>query len=143
MSWSAKSPEPSSFHARRSLAEAWKGAIEIYGRQVLGTQYPDFYRVPGKLVETTLDSIAQIPHDDTHFKGIVWPTFVAGAEAETPQQRQATRSLFGSLIGFLHLSTLHVAVSQLETIWARPSTYPPDGSWVKDIWERKEGLLLV
>ena len=143
MTWSAKSPESTSLHARLSLAEAWKGAIEIYGRQVLGAQYPDFYRVLGKLVETTLNNLEQIPRDDTHFKSTVWPAFVVGAEAKTPQQRQATTSLFGNLIGFLHLSTLHTAFSQLERIWARPSSYPPGESWVKDIWERKEGLLLV
>ena len=141
--WTAKSPGVPSIHARRSLAEAWKGAIEIYGIRVLGPCYPHFYEVPGKLVETTLDHLVQIPHDNTYFKGSVWPAFVAGAEANNLQQRQAIRGLFQSLTAFLHTSTLRVASSQLERIWTRLSTCPLDRSWVKDIWERKEGLLLI
>ena len=143
MPWTAKAPGFSSIHARRSLAEAWKGAIEIYGHRALAAQYPDFRAVPSDLVETTLYNLRQIPHDDTYFKGAVWPTFVAGAEADTDQQRETTRSIFRGLIGFLHTSTLLLAFTQLERIWAHPRACPPHGSWVQDIWERKEGLLLI
>ncbi|KAH9993468.1 fungal-specific transcription factor domain-containing protein [Xylariaceae sp. FL0662B] len=141
--WASKGPQPSSAYSRRSLAEAWKGSIEIYGRRVLGGLFPDFQEVPSNLVETTLFHLGQIDRHDTHFKGTVWPIFVVGAEALTAQQRQAVLNKFDQLIEYLRSSNLYIARAQLERIWARSSPYPPGGSWVHDIWERKEGLLLL
>ncbi|KAI1076923.1 fungal-specific transcription factor domain-containing protein [Whalleya microplaca] len=141
--WASKCPQPSSAYARHSLAEVWKASIEIYGRRVLGGQFPSFQEVPSDLVETALFHLGQIDHHDTHFKGTVWPAFVVGAESRTAQQRQIVLDIFEHLIRYLRLAVLHIARAQLERIWARSSPYPPGESWVHDIWQRGEGLLLV
>ncbi|KAI0135240.1 fungal-specific transcription factor domain-containing protein [Daldinia grandis] len=143
MSWAKKSPQPSLTHVRRSLGEAWKGAIEIYGRRIVGGKYPEFQEVPSDLIRTTLFHLGEIGHNDTHFKGIVWPAFVVGAEAQTDQQRQFIIKIFEHVSQLSHMLTFHVALAQLRRIWARETPYPPGSSWVHDIWERGEGLLIV
>ncbi|KAI0147845.1 fungal-specific transcription factor domain-containing protein [Hypoxylon sp. NC0597] len=142
-SWAVKCPRSASVHIRYSLGEAWKGAIEIYGRRVLGGRCSDIWDVPNDLVETALSHLMQIDHRDTHFKGTVWPAFVVGAEAQTMQQREAILNIFGHLIEFLHLSMLHIAIIQLKRVWARSTPYPEGTSWIHEIWERREGLLLL
>ncbi|OTA88167.1 hypothetical protein M434DRAFT_125466 [Hypoxylon sp. CO27-5] len=142
-SWAARCPQSASSHIRYSLGEAWKGAIEIYGRRLLGGRCPDIQEVPNDLVDTTLSHLTQIDHRDTHFKGTVWPAFVVGAEAQTTQQREAILNIFGHLIEFLHLSMLHIAIVQLKRIWARSTPYPAGNSWIHEIWEQRDGLLLL
>ncbi|KAI1476995.1 fungal-specific transcription factor domain-containing protein [Daldinia eschscholtzii] len=141
--WAKKSPLPESIPTRRSLGEAWKGAIEIYGRRVVGGIHPEFQEVSSDLVGTTLFHLMQIDYNDTHFKGTIWPAFVVGAEVQTPQQRQVILEVFQHLDESLHMSTIHLAVAQLRRIWARGTPYPPGSSWVHDIWERGDGLLIV
>ncbi|KAI0842206.1 fungal-specific transcription factor domain-containing protein [Hypoxylon sp. FL0890] len=141
--WAARCPQPSLAPVRFSLGESWKGAIEIYGRRVLGVQYPDLRRVSEDLIETTLSHLRQISHHDTHFKGTVWPAFVVGAEARTAEQREAILSIYGHLIELSHVSMFRIAIAQMRRIWARSTPYPPGSSWVHEIWERKEGLLLL
>ncbi|KAI1414850.1 hypothetical protein F5Y13DRAFT_197382, partial [Hypoxylon sp. FL1857] len=143
MSWAARSPQPASAQVRYSLGQAWKGAIEIYGRRVLAEQYPDVQAVSGDLIEATLFHLRQIDHRDTHFKGIVWPVFVVGAEAQTAEQREAILAIFGHLIDLFHISLLDIAIAQLKRIWVHPTPYPPGSSWIHEIWERNEGLLLL
>ncbi|KAI5866740.1 fungal-specific transcription factor domain-containing protein [Durotheca rogersii] len=156
-SWTEQGPHPSSARGRRALVEAWKGSIEIYGRRALGRRAPrrrgkekegedkeeEELVVPDDLVELTLLYLERIDHRDMHFKGTVWPLFVVGAEARTARQRRAVTDIARHLIEYLRMSTLHAALVQLERIWARSEPYPPGKSWIHDIWERGEGLLLV
>ncbi|KAL7629029.1 hypothetical protein AAE478_000547 [Parahypoxylon ruwenzoriense] len=141
--WVVKVPQSSATRTRRSLVEAWKGSIEIYGRRALGWQVPDFEEVPSDLIEITLSHLEQIDRRDTHFKATIWPVFIVGAEARTVKQRQTVTNIIKHLIEYLRLTTLHAAFSQLERIWARPTPYQPGKSWIHDIWEREEGLLII
>ncbi|KAI5918971.1 fungal-specific transcription factor domain-containing protein [Camillea tinctor] len=141
--WMSRSGRVSARPARRSLAEAWKCTIEIYGLRALRGRDPSFDDVPRELVDNAFFHLSQIPHDDTHFKGTVWPAFVAGGDARTEEHRQLVVGIFGHLIEFLHLSVLQMAYERLEKIWTRSSPYPPGRSWVHDIWDIKGGILLL
>ncbi|KAI1383322.1 fungal-specific transcription factor domain-containing protein [Hypoxylon trugodes] len=141
--WAAECPLPESAQSRRSLGEAWKGAIEIYGRRALSGRCADFQEVSDQLVQSTLSHLSQIDPNDTHFKGTVWPMFVVGGEARTDEQRQAILTAFGHLLEFSHLSMFYLALGQLKRAWSHSTPYPPGSSWIHEIWEHGEGLLLI
>ena len=57
-------------------------------------RFPDTFRIPCSdmriktAVESILDASAGIPQDSPHYKRLLFPLFVAGAETATPHQQQ-------------------------------------------------------
>lgn len=85
----------SDLSSRIALARAYQAAVYLYTSRVLSRTRQGFsppwtnVGVPADhpLVASELISqICSVPHSDPHFKCLIWPTFIAGAECR-PSQR--------------------------------------------------------
>lgn len=80
---------------RIALATAYKAAVYLYTSRVLSRTRQGFsppwtdVGVPADHSQVANDLIAQIcsvPYSDPHFKCLIWPTFIAGAECRRSQR---------------------------------------------------------
>jgi hypothetical protein len=114
---------------RLALARAYKAAVYLYARRVLSRTtafesdcaLTDFSSSPlqsRKTVENDLiKNLLLIPPEDEHFKCLIWPTFIAGAECTSREQRSTTLRLLGLLWnGFFSLN-LQNAACVLKVMW--------------------------
>ncbi|PYI10255.1 C6 finger domain protein Acr-2 [Aspergillus sclerotiicarbonarius CBS 121057] len=81
---------------RTALATVYKGAVYLYASRVLSRPRPGAATIPNHfglasdhamVADLTIRQIALIPIADPHFKCLIWPTFIAGAECRDPSQR--------------------------------------------------------
>lgn len=120
--WAANFRDPAQVPNRNHLASAYQGAIYIYARRALrwhlgGTEDEEerLGRTAHIVVAEHLDHIAS---DDVHFKGILWPAFVAGAEARADADRGVIRRILWDMYGLLHVRSVRRAIELLEQMWA-------------------------
>ncbi|KAF8472110.1 fungal-specific transcription factor domain-containing protein [Kalaharituber pfeilii] len=59
----------------------------------------------------------QIPISSTLYKGTVWPCFIAGTEARTPEQRDKIRMHFDRLWDVLYCWNVRNGIRVLEELW--------------------------
>ncbi|KAL8367129.1 hypothetical protein RB595_008889 [Gaeumannomyces hyphopodioides] len=64
--------------------------------------------------------------DDPHFKGALWPAFVAGAEARRDDDRDVVRRIFRDMYGLIHCQSIRRAMQVLVQIWASKLVVSPD-----------------
>ncbi|PYH93637.1 C6 finger domain protein Acr-2 [Aspergillus ellipticus CBS 707.79] len=81
---------------RTALATVFKAAVYLYASRVLSrprtgaVTIPNHFGLPfdhAAVADLILHQIALIPIADPHFKCLIWPTFIAGAECADPAQR--------------------------------------------------------
>lgn len=63
--------------------------------------------------------------EDAHFKGALWPAFVAGAEARRDDDRNVVRRIFADMYGLLHCRSVRRAMQILVKTWASRPVVPP------------------
>ncbi|KAK6819623.1 hypothetical protein PG987_016106 [Apiospora arundinis] len=140
--WAAKHHETASVTMRTHLAEAYRGAISVYALRVLSREVvrEDVTAVVGRGIL----HLRQIPSDDTHFKGILWPAFVLGAEATDLVHRAVILEIFQNLSRLLQTWAVNQATIILQEIWAnadQPSIIPQ--SWLQHVRDKGLELFLV
>lgn len=95
--------DPCNFQPRYHLSCSYKAAIEIYASHVIcepaAQQYLSRPYISG-LIDFSIMHLTAIDPQDAHFKGLVWPAFVTGAEAQTTAQRTVIKAVFGHLCEF-------------------------------------------
>jgi hypothetical protein len=82
---------------RIALATIYKAAVYLYASRVLSRPRSEHssmvttsFRLPpdhGAITNLLIHQIALIPVADPHFKCLIWPTFIAGAECRDPAHR--------------------------------------------------------
>ncbi|PWY90153.1 C6 finger domain protein Acr-2 [Aspergillus heteromorphus CBS 117.55] len=81
---------------RTALATVYKAAVYLYASRVLSrprsgaATIPNHFGLPSDhaaVAHLIIQQIALIPIADPHFKCLIWPTFIAGAECTDPAQR--------------------------------------------------------
>jgi Fungal specific transcription factor domain len=111
---------------RIALARAYKAAVYLYARRVVSKLTPTFPATTGaagplqdrRVVENELLwNLSFISPDDEHFKCLIWPTFIAGAESTSTEQRSTTLRLLGSLWNGFYSFNLQSAASVLKVMW--------------------------
>lgn len=80
--------------------------------------------------------LTAIDPQDAHFKGLVWPPFVTGAEAQTTDQRTAIKAVFGHLCEVWQCQNVNSAVEVLESLWAREFSAGGRRSWIEYLYEK-------
>ncbi|EED19872.1 C6 finger domain protein Acr-2, putative [Talaromyces stipitatus ATCC 10500] len=117
--------------ARLALARAYKAAVHLYARRVLSktnafasdcalttTTTTDTILRSRRTVETELiQNLLSIPPEDEHFKCLIWPTFIAGAESSSREQRAITLRLLGFLWNGVYSLNLQNAACVLKVMW--------------------------
>ena len=123
---------------RTHLAESYKGAISIYAAR-------SFPALAGhtkfdKILDTAICHLHSIPPHDGHFKGILWPAFVLGAEAKDAKHRAIVLDIFHHLHSLLQTWAVKQATLLLQEIWENPAS---SGSWLQRVREKGLELFLV
>jgi hypothetical protein len=112
------SPRPD-IAQRVHLASAYKSAVLIYTIRAL-RPYPHAHSFPiAEHVSNIIDHLANIPADDPFLKCILWPTFIAGAESEDEERREAVKSLFQPFWLVFRSNNASNALAVLEQIWRK------------------------
>lgn len=124
------------------MASAYKGAIVIYASHALSATCDNRLLV-GDIVDLTLHHLQQISPSDSHFKGILWPAFILGAEARLPEQRLWVANALEQLFGMIHMWNIKRGLSVLHRIWARPLPAYDRRSWLEDVYDMDEKLMLI
>lgn len=133
----------SDLSARITLATVYKAAVYLYASRVLSrprtspsvpssptstivtSPVPSRFTLPPDhkpTADALVDQLSLIPRADPHFKCLIWPTFIAGAESTRPSQRPAILHL---------LSTLFYAITSVNV---------RNAAWVLSLMWRKQDL---
>lgn len=114
---------------RIALAAAYKAAVYLYAKRVLLSRMfhgysptddiHDHVRDSAAVENDLISNLAQIPPCDVHFKCTIWPTFIAGAESTTREQRRFTLQRLGELWSAMFSVNLRNAAWVLRAMWQR------------------------
>lgn len=117
---------------RIALAAAYKAAVYLYAKRVLSRIYSPtgttssymshdrvLLRDSAAVENDLIANLAQIPADDVHFKCTIWPTFIAGAESTTREQRRFTLQRLGALWSAMFSVNVRNAARVLRVMWQR------------------------
>ncbi|KAL4908494.1 hypothetical protein BDW74DRAFT_175179 [Aspergillus multicolor] len=126
---SVSSKSPADTQNLCTLSEAYKTAALLYGRQVIGTLSPALEDVERELVLRLLNLIDALKDQETLFKCLLWPTFIAGLHLHCVGQKRDLQQTFilGSLRKLWDLtSCLNVitATNILKNLWDRGAHHP-------------------
>lgn len=124
------------------MATAYKGAIVIYASRALGPHCDNPLFVED-IVDFTLQHLKQISPSDSHFKGILWPAFILGAEARAPEQRLWIANALEQLYSMIHMWNIKRGLSVLHRLWARPLPTHDQKSWLEEVYDMDEKLMLT
>ncbi|KXG48824.1 Protein of unknown function DUF3468 [Penicillium griseofulvum] len=112
---------------RLALATSYQDAVYLYTSRVLSRRRPGFsppwtdlgLPLDHRLIATNLiTQICLIPPSDPHFKCLIWPTFIAGAECR-PSQRTLILQKLGSLYEALTSVNVRNAAWVLRLMWQK------------------------
>lgn len=113
--------------ARITLANIYKSAVYLYASRVLSRprsqtsdihpprcQLPDDHK---QVADTLVYQLSLIPPSDQHFKCLVWPTFIAGAESRFPFQRPLILQVLSTLFYTIISVNVRNAAWVLSLMW--------------------------
>ncbi|KZL85089.1 c6 finger domain-containing protein [Colletotrichum incanum] len=142
LDWAASYPQSSQTEQRNHLACAYKAAIKIYGLRAL-LWYDSEPTDMQEVVQNAVSHMEMISPQDNHFKGCLWPAFIVGAEASDITQRLAITSILLNMYNLLHTRNVEKGLQALERIWRQRESTDKKTSWIEDLCEDGEELLLV
>ncbi|KAL2793640.1 fungal-specific transcription factor domain-containing protein [Aspergillus keveii] len=113
---------------RIALATSYKAAVYLYATRVLSRTRPGAttvstnFGLPSDHAEVAALLIHQftlIPSTDPHFKCLIWPSFIAGAECRDPAQRPFLLQTLRTL--YFHITSVNVRNSAwvLTMMWRK------------------------
>lgn len=140
--WALHFPGKDLHDQRFQMASAYKGAIAIYASHALRAHCENPPLV-GDMVDLALHHLKQISPSDSHFKGILWPAFVLGAEARLPEQRLWVANALEQLYSMIHMWNIKRGLSVLQRLWARPLPTYDRTSWLEEVYDMDEKLMLI
>ncbi|KAJ5960396.1 uncharacterized protein N7479_007546 [Penicillium vulpinum] len=137
---------------RLALATSYQDAVYLYTSRVLSRHRKGFsppwtdvgLPVDHRLIATNLiTQICLIPPSDDHFKCLIWPTFIAGAECR-PSQRGIIVEKLGSLYEALTSVNVRNAAWVLRLMWQKQdlkrreqgyddNDYDPEFDWIEEL----------
>ncbi|CAG7918732.1 unnamed protein product [Penicillium olsonii] len=112
---------------RLALATSYQDAVYLYTSRVLSRSREGFsppwtdvgMPTDHRLITTNLiTQICLVPASDPHFKCLIWPTFIAGAEC-LPSQRALILDKLGSLYESLTSANVRNAAWVLRLMWQK------------------------
>lgn len=136
MKWAIRSDKPELMKTRYHLASVYKHSVAIYMSQVL-CQLPhgqDIHIDTPVSLDPTILHIESISPEDTHFKGLVWPAFVIGAEARDRSQRMVIVRVFEHLWDIWRCQNVKNASDVLQNLWTRNDESITPVCWIGEIY---------
>ena len=116
--------------ARITLANIYKSAVYLYASRVLSrprsqspspgiqscTHLPKDHKY---IADSLIHQLSLIPESDPHFKCLIWPTFIAGAESRFPSQRPIILQLLSTLFYSITSVNVRNAAWVLSLMWRK------------------------
>lgn len=113
---------------RIALAKSYQNAVYLYTSRVLNRARAGYtppwadVGLPADHAATAsylLEQICSVPHSDPHFKCLIWPTFIAGAECRCPSQRPLILEKLGALYHAVTSVNVQNAAWVLRLMWEK------------------------
>ncbi|PHH77774.1 hypothetical protein CDD82_3365 [Ophiocordyceps australis] len=105
---------------------------------------PSLCGVAEELKADLFDHLALIPNDDDpNFKATTWPTFIAGAEAESPDRRQWIMDRLCRLVVACPWGFIFTSMDTLQFIWNLDSQGRRPSSWIQMLKDPHLNFLIV
>lgn len=146
MKWAVAGVEVNYMKPRYQLACVWQVAVEIYALQVLPVSFESYVINEGRIrnsLHSILHHLQSIDPADVHLKGIFWPAFVIGAEAQTMSQRVLITDVFEHLWTLWRCGNVMNAFKVLEKIWARRAMEGSSRRWIEYVYEWGEDWMFI
>ncbi|KAL4895971.1 fungal-specific transcription factor domain-containing protein [Aspergillus ambiguus] len=107
------------FNQRVQIASAYKAAICLYVSRLLPPGHPSNYTRDDRqdLVSGVIGHLSQLRPDNGLFKSTMWPCFIAGAEADCPDQRSWVRTHMGTIYKVFPYRSYKSTMETLELMW--------------------------
>ncbi|KAJ5581079.1 hypothetical protein N7450_007380 [Penicillium hetheringtonii] len=133
--WAVGSSQPNLMKSRYHLATVYKHSAMIYLHQVFH-QLPRLSDAkmtdPGSLDSAVLH-IQSISPKDPHFKSLVWPAFVIGAEIKIEAHKLVITQTFEQLCDIWRCQNVSNALNVLQNLWKRDNEIPDFIPWIGEI----------
>ena len=117
---------------RAHIGCAYKAAVKIY--ILRATVLANLAVATSKSLEDLVSEIVLhlicIPPNDPSFKATCWPSFIAGAETNNPDQRAWISTRFETALQTLPWGYLSSAVDLLHRVWAHKSQNEVGTDWL-------------
>ncbi|KAM3500138.1 hypothetical protein MY11210_009544 [Beauveria gryllotalpidicola] len=108
-------PSPAKSNQLSMLAQAYKCATLLYGRQALGAETWG----NDQLLSQLLDLVEFLQHDATLFKCLLWPIFIAGLASKDHRQQDAVTESLRRLWDSTNCLNVIGASKILRNFWKR------------------------
>ncbi|KAL5000263.1 fungal-specific transcription factor domain-containing protein [Aspergillus recurvatus] len=113
---------------RIALATIYKAAVYLYATRVLSRPRPGATTISttiglppdhAEVAAFLINQFSLIPPSDPHFKCLIWPSFIAGAECRDPAQRPFVLEILRTL--YFHITSVNVrnAAWVLTMMWRK------------------------
>ncbi|KAL5043774.1 hypothetical protein BDW71DRAFT_187343 [Aspergillus fruticulosus] len=113
---------------RIALATIYKAAVYLYATRVLSRPRPGATTISttiglppdhAEVAAFLVNQFSLIPPSDPHFKCLIWPSFIAGAECRDPAQRPFILEILRTL--YFHITSVNVrnAAWVLTMMWRK------------------------
>ncbi|PQK09164.1 hypothetical protein BB8028_0001g12350 [Beauveria bassiana] len=110
-----RAPSPAKTNHLFMLAQAYKCATLLYGRQALGAETWDDEHLLSQLLE-----LAEfLQHDATLFKCLLWPIFIAGLASKAHRQQEAVTESLRRLWDLTNCLNVIGASKILRNFWGK------------------------
>lgn len=145
MKWAISNGKTCLMKSRYHLASVYKEAVAIYMSQVINLLYEsNTVGIPVTVsLDPTIGHIRSISHEDAHFKSLVWPAFVIGAEAQQESQRMAIVQVFEHLWTIWRCQNVRDALDVLKYLWSRNDQRGYAGPWIGDLYGWELNLIFI
>jgi hypothetical protein len=131
---------------RYHFARIWRAAVEMYASQVLHSALEEFdysLQYPTSSLDSIISSIASLDPSHAHYRGMLWPTFVIGAEAYTPAQKSVVVESYGHSWNIWRCENVTNALRLLQRIWALREAGGMPRGWIEYVYESGEAWMFV
>lgn len=140
--------EEDNLEQRFHMASAHRSAVCIYLARFIPYDHPLLNPSSGQaimnltsLASDIVQHVAHITPNDTFFKALNWPLFLAGAETDDPLERAFIMHTLDAIYDVMRWGYVLTNRRFLETIWAHKGHN--DGCWVTEITKNGTKLLIV
>ncbi|KAJ5261355.1 hypothetical protein N7478_011950 [Penicillium angulare] len=136
MKWAITNQVPRLMKPRFHLASAYKGAVGIYMSQVMNGLHAglSFESPPINSLDTVIFHLQSIIPSDDHFKSLVWPTFVIGAETQQHFHRAVIDDVFEHLDSIWRCENVRNASIVLRYLWEQNDRRGYTGNWINELY---------
>jgi hypothetical protein len=144
--WATAGSKTDNVMPRYHFARIWRAAVEIYASQVLNAALEEFdigLQYPSSPLDSIISSVGSMDPSNAHYRGLLWPTFVIGAEAHTPTQKSVIVESYGHSWAIWRCENVTNALRLLQRIWRLREAGGMPQRWIEYVYESGDAWMFV